>query len=58
MESIKDYDHWKTIAPEPKEEQEYCTCCGGQIYQGDYLYTINGEKLREECTRDNYGRVI
>lgn len=58
MENIKDYDHWKTIAPEPEEEQEYCICCGGQIYQGDYLYTINGEKLCEECTRDNYGRVI
>lgn len=29
MESIKGYDHWKTIPPEPEEEkQEYCTCCG------------------------------
>lgn len=34
MESIKGYDHWKTIPPEPEEEkQEYCTCCGD-------LYTV------------------
>lgn len=59
MESIKGYDHWKTIPPEPEdEEQGYCTCCGNRIYKGDYLYTIDGEKLCEECTKDNYGRVV
>lgn len=50
MESIKGYDHWKTIPPEPEdEEQEYCTCCGKPVYGGDSLYTFDGQTLCEEC---------
>ena len=51
MESIKGYDHWKTIPPEPEEEkQEYCTCCGRPVYSCDSLYTFDGQVL---CERDH-----
>ncbi len=49
MERIKGYDHWKTIPPEPEEEQEYCTCCEKPVYGGDSLYTFDGQTLCEEC---------
>ena len=53
MESIKGYDHWKTIPPEPEEEkQEYCTCCGRPVYSGDSLYTFDGQTLCEECVKE------
>lgn len=56
MESIKGYDHWKTIPPEPEEEkQEYCTCCGRPVYIGDSLYTFDGQVLREECVKEITG---
>lgn len=56
MESIKGYDHWKTIPPESEEEkQEYCTCCGRPVYSGDSLYTFDGQTLCEECVKEITG---
>lgn len=56
MESIKGYDHWKTIPPEPEEEkQEYCTCCGIPVYSDDSLYTFDGQTLCEECVKEITG---
>lgn len=57
MESIKGYDHWKTIPPEPEEEkQEYCTCCGRPVYSGDSLHTFDGQVLCEECVQNEKQR--
>lgn len=56
MESIKGYDHWKTIPQEPEEEkQEYCTCCGRPVYSGDSLHTFDGQVLCEECVKEITG---
>ena len=56
MESIKGYDHWKTIPPEP-EQVTYCSSCGVP-YEGEYLYTVDDEKLCEDCLNDMYRRML
>ena len=57
MEHIHRYDDWKTAPPEPKVA-EYCDCCGNEIYEGDYVFEIDGEKLCEECLNAEYRRVV
>ena len=57
MESIKGYDHWKIIPPEP-EPVTYCSSCGAPMYEGEYLYTVDDEKLCEDCLNDMYRRML
>lgn len=57
MERIKGYDHWKTIPPE-QEPVTYCSSCGVPMYEGEYLYTIDDEKLCEDCLNDMYRRML
>ena len=57
MESIPGYDEWKTTPPE-QEPVTYCDCCGCGLYEGDYIFTIGGERLCEDCLNDNYRRVV
>lgn len=57
MESIPGYDEWKTTPPEP-EPATYCDCCGCEVYEGDYIFTIDGERLCEDCLNANYRRVV
>ena len=54
---IPGYDKWKTTPPQP-EPSTYCDCCGCELYEGDYLYTINGEKLFEDCVNEEYRRML
>lgn len=56
MESIPGYDDWKTSPPESKPEA-YCTICGGEMYEGDTLYTVDGG-ICERCLNDNYREVL
>ena len=49
--SISKYDDWKTSLPDEPEPIAFCDSCGAELYEGDYLYTINGEKLCEGFTR-------
>lgn len=30
----------------------YCSCCNEPIYDGDYYYPIDGEKVCEYCIED------
>ena len=45
MESIPGYDDWKTTPPDDPEPASVCDCCGCEVYEGDYIYTIDGERL-------------
>ena len=47
MESIPGYDDWKTTPPDDPEPASVCDCCGCEVYEGDYIYTIDGERLCE-----------
>jgi hypothetical protein len=38
-------------APKPPVVYRCCQC-GGEIYEGDEFYDINGEKWCEECVHD------
>lgn len=58
MEQIQSYDEWKTSPPEEPEPAERCDRCGDPLYEGDYLYTIDGERLCEECLKDGYRRML
>lgn len=40
MEHIPGYDEWKTSPPE-QGPVTYCDCCGCEVYEGDYIYTID-----------------
>ena len=57
-ELIPRYDSWKTTPPEEPEPKSWCSCCGATLYEGDYVYTILGEILCDDCLRDNYGKTI
>lgn len=54
-EMMPGYDAWKTTPPEEPEPKEWCTKCGAPLYEGDFIYTVNGEILCVECIRDCYG---
>lgn len=56
MESIPGYDDWKTSPPEP-EPVAYCAICGGEMYEGDTLYTVDGG-ICETCRDDHYGDLV
>ena len=57
MENLAGYDKWKTTPPDDPEAEHYCSRCGAPIYEGDYLYAIDGEKLCEDCLNDEYRRM-
>lgn len=57
-EPIPGYDDWKTRLPDEPNPIVLCDSCGEKLYEGDYLYTINGEKLCEDCVNDEYRRVL
>ncbi len=57
MEHIPGYDERKTTPPE-QEPATYCDCCGCEVYEGDCIYMIDGERLCEDCLNANYRRVV
>lgn len=52
------YDDWKTTPPDDPDPVATCDCCGSPLYEGDYLYTISGEELCEDCANDGYRRML
>ena len=58
MEDIRGYDDWKTTPPDDPEPVTYCNSCGAPLYEGDYLYTVHGDRLCEECLNDMYRRML
>ena len=50
---IPGYDEWKTTPPDDPEPVTYCNICGGPIYEGDALFTIDGG-ICEDCLNDYY----
>lgn len=57
MEHIAGYDEWKTEPPE-LDPVGRCDCCGCDLWEGDGLWTIDGELLCDECVKDNYRRIL
>lgn len=55
---LKGYDDWKTAVPDEPRPAAVCDCCGCNLYEGDYLYTANGENLCEDCLNDGYRRML
>ena len=51
-------DDWRTRLPNEPKPMTTCDSCGAELYEGDYLYTINGEKLCEDFVNDEYRRVL
>lgn len=39
---------------EPPEDVifSYCDHCGGEIYEGDTVYHIDGQHIHEDCLKD------
>lgn len=39
---------------EPPEEKPiaYCDYCGGEIYEGETVYNIDGQLIHEDCLHD------
>ena len=39
---------------EPPEDKifGYCDFCGGEIYEGDTVYDIDGQRIHEDCLAD------
>lgn len=58
MEHIPGYDNWKTTPPEPRMPLARCIHCGEAFYEGDVIYTIDGENWCENCLRDEYRRIL
>lgn len=57
-EHINGYDAWKNHQPDEPEPEVYCDSCGKALFIGDYLYTVNGDRLCEDCLNDEYRRTI
>lgn len=57
VENIPGYDEWKTTSSEPNPKAK-CDSCGCDLYEGDYLYTVDGEYLCEDCLNDEYRRIL
>lgn len=39
---------------EPPEDKpvSYCGFCGGEVYEGDTVYRIDGQLIHEDCLED------
>ena len=39
---------------EPPEDKPiaYCDYCGGEIYEGETVYTVDGQLIHEDCLHD------
>lgn len=48
----KDYDDWKLNPPEEPKSKFRCTCCGEEMYPGDYVYDIEGEHFCNDCASE------
>lgn len=57
-ECIKGYDDWKTALPDEPEPVAKCSCCECNLYEGDYLYMVDGDYLCEDCLNDQYRRML
>lgn len=53
---IPGYDTWKTAQPEEPESETYCAECVAALYEGDALYTIDGE-ICEACLEE-YKKIL
>ena len=50
---IPGYDEWKTTPPDDTDPDTDSNMCGGPIYEGDALFTIDGG-ICEDCLNDYY----
>ena len=43
------------LDPDPDEVVGYCSVCGGEIYKGERVYEIDGERFHFECRWEWFG---
>lgn len=55
---ITGYDTWKNSQPDEPDPVEKCDCCGRSLYVGDFISTIDGEKICDDCLNDYYRRML
>lgn len=54
MESLPNYDNWKTAPPEYTENPvAHCSLCGNPLYEGDYILDVFGDIWCEDCIENN-----
>ena len=58
MEHIPGYDKWKTTLPEPQMPLAECIRCGEEFFEGDAVYTVDGENWCEDCLKDEFRRFL
>lgn len=57
MERIPGYDEWKITPPESLPVAR-CDNCGCELWEGDWVFEVDGEKLCEDCVKNDYGRIL
>lgn len=55
---IPGYDEWKTRLPEEPKPKAFCDFCERPLYEGEYIYVLDGESLCLECLNDSYRRML
>lgn len=51
------YDDWKETTPDERAAYT-CDCCGKNLFEGDYMWKIDEERLCEECAKYSYREAI
>lgn len=46
------YEPERPLEPPEDKIYGYCNLCGGEIYEGDTIYEINGQLIHEECLEE------
>lgn len=50
MIDIPNYDNWKlSCGLEGEKVRSECRQCGGEIYEGEDYFVIDGEDLHDDC---------
>lgn len=54
MESLPNYDNWKTTPPEYEERPvAHCSLCGRALYEGDGILDVFGDMWCGDCIEEN-----
>lgn len=54
MESLPNYDNWKTTPPELTDKPvAHCSLCGAPLYEGDGILDVFGDVWCDECVNNN-----
>lgn len=46
------YEPERSLEPPEDKVYGYCDYCNGEIYEGDTVYDIDGQRIHEDCLED------